>query len=171
MDCEFTTKVSLMIDGALSPAETDQMERHLASCRQCPETLEDFLSLRSQIKSLAPERDRLAARRTLARIMSPGPAPIWRRRLSVPVPAMTFMLAVFLALSAWSLSLRRQSTGGPSIGSLSAPPAGKTADGNTAGGKTAAGFDLSRFGHDEPPVIVKVRLDRQGNASGGGNAR
>lgn len=157
MECEFASKVSLMIDGALSPDEASQFKSHIEACVQCSRMFDEFLSLRATIKSLAPERDRVAERRALVRIISPGAAPIWNRRISVPVPVAGILIAAFLALFGWSLLLW---TGRGQTGVIVRPAPVSGAQ------PSEAESDLSRFDHDKLPVIVKVRLQDQDRDQG-----
>ena len=159
MDCEFTPNISLMIDGALSPEEAVLLEDHIGACAKCSAILDEFLSLRVQIKSLIPERDRLGERRALARIISPGAAPIWTRRLSIPFPLLVAVAAAFIAVFGWSLSVWRQRQ-------LLSPAGHVTRISPDHAAVT--GLDLSRFDHDKAPIIVKVQLDRSGSRVDGG---
>jgi len=51
MSCNFTEKISLLIDGELAPQEAREVERHLLNCVECEQLRADFLNLRSQITS------------------------------------------------------------------------------------------------------------------------
>ncbi|HYL99221.1 MAG TPA: zf-HC2 domain-containing protein [Blastocatellia bacterium] len=166
MSCEFDPRLSLMIDGALSPEEANDLQRHLATCRECSDRLRDFLALRSEIKSLVPENDRFAERRALTRILSGEPAPIWKRKVSVPVPAAAMLLFTFLAACGWSISSWRSQlsrTNAERVVRIQNLP------------KPEAGFDLARFDHDKLPVIIKVRREEPKDESktgvNGGGAR
>jgi len=70
MSCNFTEKISLLIDGELATAETREVERHLVSCSECEQLRADFLNLRSQItnfeSSLTPEVHNRALKKILA---------------------------------------------------------------------------------------------------------
>ncbi|HEY2961558.1 MAG TPA: zf-HC2 domain-containing protein [Pyrinomonadaceae bacterium] len=72
MNCRFTEKISSLIDGELSPAETREVERHLLTCAQCEEARDDFLSLRSQITSFEATLPAAVQNRALAKILSAG---------------------------------------------------------------------------------------------------
>jgi Putative zinc-finger len=71
MNCSFTEKVSLLIDGELSATEAREVERHLLSCNECQQLRADFLNLRSQIVSfetaLKPQVQNQALKKILAR--------------------------------------------------------------------------------------------------------
>jgi hypothetical protein len=49
MSCNFTEKISSLIDGELTQAEAREVERHLLSCGECEQLRADFLNLRSEI--------------------------------------------------------------------------------------------------------------------------
>ena len=70
MTCGQTEKVSLLIDGELSPAEVRALESHMVACETCRNTRADFLSLRSQITNYGPLMDQAASRQALAQVMS-----------------------------------------------------------------------------------------------------
>jgi len=72
MYCDWTQRVSLLIDGELAPAEAHAAERHLDNCAACQGAREDFLSLRRQITAHEVKFDALAERRALKRILAAG---------------------------------------------------------------------------------------------------
>jgi len=72
MYCDWTQRVSLLIDGELAPAEAHAAERHLDNCAACQGAREDFLLLRRQITAHEVKFDALAERRALKRILAAG---------------------------------------------------------------------------------------------------
>jgi hypothetical protein len=72
MNCSFTEKISLLIDGELSPVEAREVESHLLSCAQCAEARADFLNLRSQISSFEASLPPVVQNRALAKILVSG---------------------------------------------------------------------------------------------------
>ena len=70
MNCNFTEKISPLIDGELRTAEAREVERHLLGCGACQQVRADFLNLRSQIAgfqtSLQPEVQNRALKKILA---------------------------------------------------------------------------------------------------------
>jgi len=70
MSCNFTEKISSLIDGELTTVEAREVERHLVSCQECEQLRADFLNLRSQItsfeSSLTPEVHNRALKKILA---------------------------------------------------------------------------------------------------------
>jgi len=85
MKCEFTEKVSALIDGELLQKEAREIEGHIENCDECAASKDDFLFMRQQIKGLAIDE------RTSA---SAGPS-FLHRRISIPAPA--FVVALLLA--------------------------------------------------------------------------
>jgi transcription initiation factor TFIIIB Brf1 subunit/transcription initiation factor TFIIB len=69
MNCSFTEKISLLIDGELSAVEAREVERHLSGCNECQQLRADFLNLRTQIASfetsLRPEVQNRALKKIL----------------------------------------------------------------------------------------------------------
>jgi len=72
MKCDWTQKVSLLIDAELDGAEAREVERHLDACGDCQQARADFLLLRQQIAAYQIERDALAEHRALKRILAAG---------------------------------------------------------------------------------------------------
>jgi hypothetical protein len=70
MSCNFTEKISSMIDGELTPAETREVERHLLNCGECQLLRADFLNLRSQIASFETSLQPAVQNRALKKILS-----------------------------------------------------------------------------------------------------
>ena len=68
-DCNWTERVSLLIDGELAAQEARAVEQHLGDCFACRLAREDFLLLRHQLSSYRPEVNLLAQRRALHHIL------------------------------------------------------------------------------------------------------
>src|SRR5215216_5072360 len=66
MSCNFTEKISTLIDGELAPSEAREVERHLLSCSECEQLRADFLNLRSQIASFETSLQSAVQNRALA---------------------------------------------------------------------------------------------------------
>ncbi|HSE16736.1 MAG TPA: zf-HC2 domain-containing protein [Pyrinomonadaceae bacterium] len=76
MNCNFTEKISSLIDGELSTAEAREVERHLAGCGECQQVRADFLNLRSQIISFESSLEPAVQNRALKKILvTPRRAP------------------------------------------------------------------------------------------------
>jgi hypothetical protein len=70
MSCNFTEKISLLIDGELTPAEVREVERHVLNCGECEQLRADFLNLRSQIVSVETSLQPAVRNRALKKILS-----------------------------------------------------------------------------------------------------
>jgi len=77
MSCNFTEKISSLIDGELTTAEAREVERHLVSCHDCQQLRADFLNLRSQITSFESSLTPEVHNRALKKILAP------ERRVSI----------------------------------------------------------------------------------------
>lgn len=71
MSCNFTEKISSLIDGELTTAEAREVERHLVSCQECEQLRADFLNLRSQITSFETSLTPEVHNRALKKILAP----------------------------------------------------------------------------------------------------
>ncbi|MGH9883755.1 MAG: zf-HC2 domain-containing protein, partial [Pyrinomonadaceae bacterium] len=110
MSCAQTEKISLLIDGELTPGETSAIERHLLQCQDCQQVRADFLSLRTEISAYSPLLEPEAARGALAQVLSKpsqtdsqGPTvllPNWRNRFlgAFNVPRFNYSLSAIAAL-------------------------------------------------------------------------
>src|SRR5829696_6982272 len=77
MNCNFTEKISSLIDGELSQAEAREVERHVLNCGECEQLRADFLNLRSQIVSFETSLQPVVQNRALKKLLSaerPTPA-------------------------------------------------------------------------------------------------
>lgn len=70
MSCNYTEKVSSLIDGELAPAEAREVERHLLDCAECEQLRADFLNLRSQIASFETSLQPVVQNRALKKILT-----------------------------------------------------------------------------------------------------
>ena len=98
MNCDCTEKVSLLIDGELSPVEAREVERHLLSCTECQEARGDFLNLRDQFTNVPVSFRPVAQREALARILGKAPSVTrgftWRWLFNPAVAAVASLLIV-----------------------------------------------------------------------------
>ncbi|HEX8163127.1 MAG TPA: zf-HC2 domain-containing protein [Pyrinomonadaceae bacterium] len=74
MDCNWTEKISLLVDGELSAEEAGSVERHAADCFACRLAREDFLLLRRRLVSYRAASNPLAERQALRKILGGAPA-------------------------------------------------------------------------------------------------
>jgi len=75
MNCDFTEKVSLLIDGELPAAEARETERHILNCSECQQVRSEFLNLRNQINEIAFSGQTVPLRGELKKIMAAKDAP------------------------------------------------------------------------------------------------
>src|SRR3712207_4906810 len=73
-NCDWTEKVSLLIDGELGSEESRAVETHLGDCLACRAAREDFLLLRRRISSYQPDVNLGAQRAALENILAAGRA-------------------------------------------------------------------------------------------------
>ena len=70
MNCNFTEKISSLIDGELTQSEMREVERHLLNCGECQQMRADFLNLRSQIANFETSLQPTVQNRALKKILS-----------------------------------------------------------------------------------------------------
>jgi hypothetical protein len=71
MNCDFTEKISPLIDGELGADEAREVERHLLNCNECEQVRADFLNLRSQIAGFETSLNPAVQNRALKKILAP----------------------------------------------------------------------------------------------------
>ena len=69
MSCDFTEKISQLVDGELSEVEAREVQRHLTQCVACQGARADFLSFRSEISDYIPSLHPAAQADALRRIL------------------------------------------------------------------------------------------------------
>jgi hypothetical protein len=140
MKCDWTQKVSLLIDGELPPAEAREAERHVDLCGECRAAREDFLLLRRQLAGYPLELDAFARQRALKRILASSGSDAGREpatqvsrrresfagvfglpRLSPAGLAALLLLLVGIATGVVSLMSARRAS--PEVASSAPPPA------------------------------------------------
>jgi putative zinc finger protein len=70
MHCNFTERLSSLIDGELSTAESREVERHLLGCSECQQVRADFLNLRNKIAGFETSLVPAVQNRALKKILS-----------------------------------------------------------------------------------------------------
>lgn len=115
-------ELSDYLDGALSGAELERAESHLAACAECRETLDDLKRLVRRAGSLddrAPERDLwagIAARIATESTADVVPLDSRRRRVSFSMPQLAAAALVLMGLSAGAaLMVRAPSPVAPAV--------------------------------------------------------
>jgi anti-sigma factor RsiW len=172
MDCEFTEKVSLLLDKELTAAESLRVKDHIAGCKACQQAQEDFSRLRREIKAYDFQPQTFAQAGMLARILKQEKLPLWRRSVSLPLPLMTCLLAIVVALGLWTAALRRASSIEQS--KRSAPENAATpakAPPSQAEAFEGRGVDFSHYDHGERAAIYKVRSTASSTAVAAPDAR
>ena len=102
MNCSFTEKISLLIDGELSTSEAREVERHILHCGECEQLRADFLNLRSQIAGFETSLEPTVQNRALKKILSTRRAPAPRLRSSFGTQAVAFAtLLIVAAIVGW----------------------------------------------------------------------
>ena len=117
MSCNFTEKISSLIDGELTQAEAREVERHLLSCGECEQLRADFLNLRSEIAgfetSLQPAVQNRALRKILrTRASAERRVPAPRLQWNFATQAVAFV-ALLIAGAVLTLSLYPSSDKSP----------------------------------------------------------
>lgn len=107
MDCEFTEKVSLLLDAELAPLDALRVKEHISVCPACRQAQSDFLRLRREIKAYDFQPKPFAKAGTLARILHSEKPPLWRRRVSMPLPLIVLLFTIVVGLGVWAATLRR----------------------------------------------------------------
>jgi hypothetical protein len=177
MHCDCTEKVSLLIDGELSPVEAREVERHLLTCTECQEARGDFLNLRNQFASVPVSFRPVAQREALARILGKGPSVsrgfAWRWLLNPAVAAVASLLIVagVIALLLYPRSKpapahSEEIASAPSRKPTPAPAPSRSAEGvqkdrsTPKGSQSPGGNDKGKTPKKKsPPVIVEPRED------------
>jgi len=156
MDCEFTEKVSLLLDEELEPDDALRVKEHISICHACQQAQDDFLRLRREIKAYDFQPRPFAQAGMLARILSREKLPLWRRSVSMPVPLMALLLAIVVGLGVWSAALRRANRSAQNKGATEKATPVKVLPAQ-AEVVESRGSDFSRYDHGERAAIYKVR--------------
>lgn len=180
MDCkEFRERLDLYADGELSAAATAEARVHLKVCTSCARAEARLLRLRGALKAAVrehqppPELEQEVrrslrsprSRASLLRLPGRGPrpeaaTPVWRARVSLPLPVFALLLAALVALGGWVVKLGRpaQAPSGdpaerPGRAASPAPPA-----------DAPGGFDFSRYYRGERASIQVVPRESLGGS-------
>ncbi|HWS55716.1 MAG TPA: zf-HC2 domain-containing protein, partial [Pyrinomonadaceae bacterium] len=186
MPCDWTEKVSLLVDGELAPGEAAAVEAHLGGCEECRAARGEFLFFRRQLGSFQTEANTPAQRRALAAILASKPAPAsrgedaarggdsfapaggWRERLAAALgvtglrPAAAASLAAVVLAGAVAFALYVNSRDETRT-VVQSPPA------DAAGERAAAKPPPAATSPDAPEPRPEARRER-GDAPGAGAA-
>ena len=105
--CPDRQLLSVYLDGELPSPWKEKLEGHVSACRRCTSLMEEYRNTSLRLAGLKETGLEAAGERVWQRISGsrqrvlPGSRAIWRRRLSVPVPAAAAaaLLTVFLVSS------------------------------------------------------------------------
>lgn len=103
MDCDFAELLSAFHDNELSEDEAAVLRAHLPTCAACRTELQALVDLGAALRA---ERDAVPAPRpaeqlgALTEVLTSARAPLWRRRVAVPLPVLGGLVAATLALAA-----------------------------------------------------------------------
>ena len=110
-ECSFRQWISVYFDGEMVSPWKEKMEAHIAGCPDCARQLESYKNISL---SLAPAEDEIideARQRVLQKLETSGynsgyrtrpawePSPIWKRRVSIPIPAAAAVVFMLFALA------------------------------------------------------------------------
>ena len=105
MNCPNPDLLSAFFDGEVESPWSESIKEHIEACHHCRQAMEGLESLRQAL--LADEEPPVEGplQRTRERLRSRGSLrpwqrrrPLWRMRISIPVPAMAAMLFLFLGM-------------------------------------------------------------------------
>ena len=147
MECEQMEKVSQLIDGELSDEEATATMSHIANCLICGRACGDFTLLRRKIKLYHIQLEPFVKERVLRDLIASENPPLWKRRITIPVPVLALFLVAIVAVAFWG-SVRLSQT--PIRQELNVKRI-------TTDGQSQAAFDLSRFDHGDRAAIEKIK--------------
>jgi len=105
MNCQYTEKISLLVDSEMLAEETLNVEAHLVNCVDCEMLKNDFLFFRRQIKESARQMATATAD-ILPNQKLKNKNYLWRRQVSLPVSAFALIMIALAAFGVWSRTLR-----------------------------------------------------------------
>jgi len=107
-ECSFRQWVSVYYDQEMDPQYKEKMESHIAGCADCARQLEEYKKISL---SLAPAQDIEEAQQRVLRELETGGiysdygrprawsvSPVWKRRVSIPIPAAAAAVLIIIAL-------------------------------------------------------------------------
>jgi predicted anti-sigma-YlaC factor YlaD len=167
MNCQYTEKISLLVDGEMSAEETRNIEAHLASCADCEKLKNDFLFFRRQIKESARQMATTTAD-ILPNQKLKNKNYLWRRQVSLPVSAFALIVIALAAFGVWSAFLRFGRSGNNQVAEITkdvAPPDKKSAL------PEQSELSLARFDKGGRAEIYTIRRQLGGGNEPGGNRK
>ena len=98
MACEWTERVSLLLDGVLSNGEAAEVEGHLGGCAECRAAQGTFLEVRAALRGHQMPLEPSAQLAALTQVLAARRVPWWRRPIPLPAPALAGLVALLVAL-------------------------------------------------------------------------
>jgi hypothetical protein len=163
MDCQFTEKISLLVDGELSEKEAAETEAHLKTCPDCRLLKNDFLFFRREIKDSM--REAFTGAENIGLNPKAKQKSLWQRQISFPVPVFALVLIALTAFGIWRVSFRSNQN--------SNPPKAENSTETIRGEKEAMQqneFSLARFdagGRAEIYTVKRTTASRENKQTGG----
>jgi len=155
MNCEFTEKVSQLVDGELEREEAERLSAHVAGCALCQKAQADFLLLRREIRAYEPTLDSITERRALSKILASESVPLWRRSVAIPAPVFALLVLAVMAFGVWSAaSMLIGGTGHAETRKEHVEP--------PHAGAPESGIDLARFDGGGRAFIYKAKRAKNG---------
>ena len=155
MNCEFTEKISPLIDGELKPEEEKIVLAHLSGCESCRQTREDFLRLGQHVKAYDSTPDPVTQQRALRESLASEKNLWWQRKITLPAPAFALLVVALLALTVLIVAMRAGQRRQPGTGESIKSEAGRP--GATESPEGA--IDFSRYDGGGRALIYKTRRE------------
>jgi hypothetical protein len=166
MNCQYTEKISLLVDGEMSADEILNVEAHLANCADCEVLKNDFLFFRRQIKEST--RQMTATADILPNQKLKNKKYLWQRQVSIPVSAFALIMIALAAFGVWSAFSRFGRSGNNPVAKItkeSASPEKKSAP------PEQNEFSLARFDKGGRAEIYTIRRQSGDGNEPGGNRK
>jgi hypothetical protein len=106
-ECSFRQWLSVYYDGEMDPQYKKEMEHHIALCSDCSKQLAAYKNISSSFAETADDPVLEAQRRVLKKVETAGSYssygnyrdwghPVWKRRVSIPIPAVAAAVVLML---------------------------------------------------------------------------
>ena len=179
MDCkEFRELLDLYVDGELPPEAMASASVHATECEPCRRAQTELTQLQRAVKSVVSQyqppsqlvetvqhvyqsrwRRLLFQFKPVARSSTSQAldrVPLWRRRITLPVPVFTLLLMALLLPFGWFTFNRRVNRSSPETTNKARPEQINSVRSGAPEDQT----DLARFDHGERAAIYKIRRIR-----------
>jgi hypothetical protein len=109
-ECSFQQWLSVYYDGEMDLPYKKEMERHIAGCADCARQIEAYKKISLSLTPAGDDHQEEARQRVLQKLEMLDAyadyrnrpvfaAPIWKRRVSIPIPAAAAVVFMFIALA------------------------------------------------------------------------